>query len=218
MKVLINPATCSNRSGAVAIVGKDDHMQNPTCSLPNCESPILRQGWCSTHYWRWYRHGDPLHSTPPRYKSPAEALAARIKPHGECLIWTGTVTSAGYGSIRSGGRMRSAHIVAYELAKGDIAPGLMVDHICHTPLCVNAKHLRLATRKQNGENHSGAFRTSKSGVRGVYWDKRRGAWAATVRHYGVAHWVGYFSTLEDAAESVRKKRNELHTFNDADRH
>lgn len=212
-----NPATCANRSGAVAIVGKDDHMQNLTCSIYPCESPVLHHGWCSKHYWRWYRHGDPEHPTEPRFKSAAEALQYRVKPVGECIIWTGTVTSTGYGSLRDGGRMRSAHIVAYELANGPVPPGKQVDHRCLTPLCVNAKHLRLLTQKQNREHLAGSYRSSKSGVRGVSWAKRHNAWSASVRHEGKSHWVGYFGRIEDASEAVKQKRNELFTHNDLDR-
>lgn len=192
-------------------------MQKPTCSIPSCESEQLRQGWCSKHYWRWYRHGDPEHPTEPRFTDPAEKMQYRSKPIGDHIIWTGTVTSTGYGSLRVNGRMRSAHIVAYELAHGPIPPGKQVDHRCQTPLCVDVEHLRLVTQKQNREHLTGAYRSSKSGVRGVCWAKRHNAWAASVRHEGRAHWVGYFDRIEDAAEAVKKKRNELFTHNDIDR-
>ena len=32
------------------------------CSIEGCEAPAMSRTWCSTHYWRWWRHGDPLHS------------------------------------------------------------------------------------------------------------------------------------------------------------
>ncbi|AYR01048.1 HNH endonuclease [Arthrobacter phage Isolde] len=201
----------------MAIVGKDDHMQDPTCSIPSCESPLLRQGWCSKHYWRWYRHGDPEHHTNPHYQTAAEALQHRVKPEGDHILWTGTVTSTGYGSLRDRGKMRSTHIVAYELAHGPIPEGMEVDHRCLTPLCVNVQHLRLVTHKQNREHLPGAYRSSKSGVRGVWWAKRHKAWEASVRHDGRSYWVGYFDRLEDAAEAVKQKRNELFTHNDLDR-
>ena len=38
-----------------------------TCSIPGCTSAVVSRGWCSKHYTRWQRHGDPLVTsrTPP---------------------------------------------------------------------------------------------------------------------------------------------------------
>lgn len=30
------------------------------CSLPECSQTAMARGWCSKHYTRWRRHGDPL--------------------------------------------------------------------------------------------------------------------------------------------------------------
>lgn len=35
-------------------------MQATRCSIPECEKPARRRGWCHMHYTRWWRHGDPL--------------------------------------------------------------------------------------------------------------------------------------------------------------
>lgn len=32
----------------------------PVCTVPGCDLPCNARGWCSTHYHRWRRHGDPL--------------------------------------------------------------------------------------------------------------------------------------------------------------
>lgn len=29
------------------------------CSMPSCTHIARARGWCSTHYTRWYKHGDP---------------------------------------------------------------------------------------------------------------------------------------------------------------
>jgi hypothetical protein len=31
-----------------------------TCSIPGCGKPVAGRGWCSMHYNRWRKHGDPL--------------------------------------------------------------------------------------------------------------------------------------------------------------
>jgi hypothetical protein len=30
------------------------------CSVDGCPQPTKGRGWCSTHYWRWKKHGDPV--------------------------------------------------------------------------------------------------------------------------------------------------------------
>lgn len=35
-------------------------MRKGTCSIDECEKPVLGRGWCSMHYNRWRRNGDPL--------------------------------------------------------------------------------------------------------------------------------------------------------------
>ena len=42
-----------------------------------------------------------------------------------------------------------AHRVSYEMAKGSIPPGLQLDHLCRTTLCVNPAHLEPVTPKEN---------------------------------------------------------------------
>lgn len=35
-------------------------MPNRTCSIDDCDSPVIARGWCNKHYCRWRVHGDPL--------------------------------------------------------------------------------------------------------------------------------------------------------------
>ena len=32
---------------------------DPICSMPGCNKPHSRKGYCSAHYMRVWRHGDP---------------------------------------------------------------------------------------------------------------------------------------------------------------
>jgi hypothetical protein len=76
-----------------------------------------------------------------------------IQPHmgSPCWVWTGAVTSCGYGSVNRGGRNSavSAHIAAWELQNGPVREGMCVLHKCDFPLCVNTDHLFLGTKKDN---------------------------------------------------------------------
>ena len=44
-------------------------MPNGTCSVETCDRSIHKKGWCTTHYARWYEHGDveyqPSHRIQP---------------------------------------------------------------------------------------------------------------------------------------------------------
>lgn len=36
--------------------------EKPLCNIEGCDKPSRVRGWCETHYCRWKRHGDPLHT------------------------------------------------------------------------------------------------------------------------------------------------------------
>lgn len=132
-----------------------------------------------------------------------------------CWLWTGTVLAKGYGQFSLRGRLLRAHRVAYLVLVGPIPDGMQVEHRCRVRRCVNPRHLRLATNKQNSENRE-AERGNRSRVRGVSWYPPLQKWRAQVVHNGERHFLGYHEDLEDARRCVVAKRNELYTHNDID--
>jgi HNH endonuclease len=66
-----------------------------------------------------------------------------------CALWTGAVTSSGYGSLRHEGRTVQAHRKAWEDANGPIPDGLHIDHLCRNRLCINPEHLEPVTPGEN---------------------------------------------------------------------
>lgn len=93
----------------------------------------------------------------------------RSSPDG-CWLWTGTITTGGYGVFSAGGT-RTAHRFAYEAVRGvGSIRGMNVCHRCDVPGCCRPEHLFLGTTADNmrdmvlkgrankprGEKHSSA--------------------------------------------------------------
>jgi hypothetical protein len=84
-----------------------------------------------------------------------ERLWAKAVPNeAGCWIWQAGVDRYGYGRFkgpRSEGRcgVTTAHRWAYVATHGSVDPNLEVDHLCHTPLCVNPAHLEAVTHAEN---------------------------------------------------------------------
>lgn len=81
-------------------------------------------------------------------------LRKRSKIRGECRLWMGAKTKAGYGLI--GGPRASgliyAHRAALCLALGSIPDDGFVIHTCDTPSCICPGHLRVSTPSGNSRD------------------------------------------------------------------
>lgn len=143
------------------------------------------------------------------------AFWAKVDKSGECWMWNGYRDRQGYGQVCRYGKHLYAHRYALTISGVDVE-GHHIDHICHQPSCVRPDHLRRVTPKQNNENRAGAQVNSKSGVRGVVWDRGAKCWSAEVGH-NRKRYRKRFATIEEAADWVRLKRLELFTHSDMDR-
>lgn len=70
------------------------------------------------------------------------------EPNSGCHIWAGP-TNLVYGVMNISKKNRYVHRIAYELCKGPIPAGLVIDHICKNTLCVNPQHLEAVTQYEN---------------------------------------------------------------------
>lgn len=86
----------------------------------------------------------------------------------DCWLWLGTRQSVGYGSFQK----RPAHQLSVELVTGTPWPeGLVGDHLCRVPPCVNPWHIEPVTP---GENVRRGNMARKLGALPEWsWDKPR---------------------------------------------
>ena len=77
-------------------------------------------------------------------------ISFTVDPIFGCHLWTGKVSSTNGRPIIWRGRTPvSAHKVAYEQAFGPVDNGLVLDHDCRRPMCVNPYHLTPVTKAVN---------------------------------------------------------------------
>lgn len=80
----------------------------------------------------------------------------------DCHIWSGAVTTDGYGMFWLDEKNITAHRAAWTMHHGRPIPaGHVVRHTCDEPLCVNPNHLQLGTQDSNRQDRVARGRTSK---------------------------------------------------------
>lgn len=85
-------------------------------------------------------------------KSTMDRFLSHVAPHEDgCWYWTG-YKCKGYGRISIQNREMYAHQLSYRLfvnSKAMFSVTRHTDHVCNNKSCVNPKHLRLVSAKQN---------------------------------------------------------------------
>lgn len=109
---------------------------------------------CSSHRRVFLKHGDPTVDKRFGCKVPwQDRFWEKVYPcpWTGCWHWGGAiyVKRGGYGSFYDGRRPRKAHVVSYELHVGPVPDGLVLDHLCRVPCCVNPEHLEPVTLAEN---------------------------------------------------------------------
>lgn len=140
-------------------------MADRTCSIDGCDDVHEARGWCSKHYQRYRKHGDPLHVEFIRSDNEARFWSYVDKDGpGGCWLWTGGLHPNGYGGLIIDGRAEKAHRFAYELLVGPIPAGLVIDHVhargCRHKNCVNPAHLEAVTGAENTRRAAAVARSA----------------------------------------------------------
>lgn len=112
------------------------------CLVDGCRKIVIGRGWCSVHYNRWWNHGNPLGSATAVRRDRGRALFeyAKNTATDDCIFWA--YPAKGYGQARrmcaeiTGKKPSPRHGVAHSCGKGHLG-------------CINSRHLRWATQKEN---------------------------------------------------------------------
>lgn len=124
------------------------------CTFDGCDKRLTKhsaRGLCTGHYQQWQR-GEELRQLEPRNVLVPWLLAHVDYAGDDCLKWPGKPRADGRGQIKWQGRMTTAHRQMCILAHGEPPDGKPeATHACGNGHlgCVNPRHLRWATDKEN---------------------------------------------------------------------
>lgn len=115
------------------------------CSIPDCQYPAHARGFCNTHYSKWYRQqGKQLRASRDDFFFSHITVS-----DGGCWVWRGSLSPSGYAQMTVRQKTVRAHRWSYERFVAPIPEGLVVDHLCRNPSCVNPDHLEPVTPREN---------------------------------------------------------------------
>ncbi len=131
-------------------------MSERICALVDCPNPYEARGLCVKHYKRLRRHGDvylDFVTTPVIERLMRAVSHVPGSLESDCWVSSLAANKNGYTRIQVKREGRTApelsHRVSYEVLVGPIPDGLVLDHLCRNPPCVNPDHLEPVTLREN---------------------------------------------------------------------
>jgi hypothetical protein len=114
----------------------------------------------------------------------------------------GTLAANGYRRIKINGSCFLAHRLAWLILEGEDPGDLQVDHINGITDDNRRENLRLVTRSENQHNQRSA--------RGYCFHKRDNNWKAQIMLNGKQHYLGLYTTKEEARAAYLEAKAKLH--------
>lgn len=157
-----------------------------SCSVPGCVRLAKVRGWCSSHYQRWYTHGDPEGGRTERGALPRfidEAIAYKGDDH---LLWPfGSSDKDYYPVILIDGKNQQVNRLICERVNGAPPSDIhQAAHSCGINRCCNPRHIYWATPKENMDDtieHGTRPLMSREGTKHTDESKERIAAASKAR-------------------------------------
>lgn len=170
------------------------------CKIKDCKNKVKAKGWCSKHYMRWRRYGDPnvvkidLHgySKHPLYKI-WQSMKDRCYNEND----------KGYKNYGDRGitvcvEWKNNPRVFIEWALPLWKKGLLIDRIDNDGnYC--PENCQFITHAESNRNKRLLQSNNTSGYRGVYFKKNNRKWVAQIGISGKRKHLGYFNSAREAA-------------------
>ena len=121
----------------------------------------------------------------------------------------GGVNSDGYLQAMIDRKSYKVHRMVFLYHHGYLTDGLQMDHIDGNKTNNRIENLREVTKSQNKMNSKLAANNT-SGVKGVYWHKRKQKWTSKIILNRKHIHLGYYDTIEEAVSVAIAARNEYH--------
>ncbi len=132
---------------------------------------------------------------------PRTSSCARFWPKvnktDTCWLWQAGCDKDGYGAFKYNDAPGKAHTFSYLLHNKRVPRGMVIDHLCRNPRCVNPEHLEMVSHRENVVR--GATVLSKASDLPVGVRKRDTKYQAQKMFNGVNVYLGRYKTPEDAS-------------------
>lgn len=124
------------------------------CLVYGCDKPNYCYGYCRQHYYKIKKYGDPFYGW--RVGDPLAFMENSLTQNtDECITWPHSTRGKGSPTIFYEGVTVSATRLVCARVHGDApTPTHVAAHSCGKghEACINWKHLRWATPKENAED------------------------------------------------------------------
>lgn len=144
------------------------------------------------------------------YDPETGALTWRMSPSGNVRSGeeAGCVSGRGYRQVRICRRRYYVHRIIWAMMTGD-GPAEHIDHRDGDRTNNRWANLRAASPAENARNRR-LVAGNTSGVKGVSWYARARKWQAQIREGRHRIFIGYFTSLDEAARAIEAAREKYH--------